>query len=201
MAIEKDPERQQCSPGNLESCTPCEITDKESDSPNDRDRKPTSAFHQLGILDRFLAIWIFLAMVVGIILGNFVPNTGPALERGKFVGVSIPIGKYIQCLPEVQNQKCSLLISFLLFEAVGLLVMMYPILCKVRYETLHRSFRQKSLWIQVGFSIVVNWIIAPFFMVCVHCCLGGYAWICANAGHSLHWHGPFFPTKEISERV
>lgn len=43
--------------------------------------------------------------------------------------------------------------------------MMYPILCKVRYETLHRSFREKSLWIQVAFSIVVNWIVAPLFMV------------------------------------
>lgn len=44
--------------------------------------------------------------------------------------------------------------------------MMYPILCKVRYETLHRSFQEKALWIQIGFSIVVNWIIAPLFMVC-----------------------------------
>jgi len=50
-------------------------------------------------------------------------------------------------------------------KAIGLLVMMYPILCKVRYETLHRSFREKSLWIQVAFSIVVNWIVAPLFMV------------------------------------
>ena len=53
---------------------------------------PTSAFHQLGLLDRFLAIWIFLAMAVGIILGNFAPGTGPALQRGQFVGVSVPIG-------------------------------------------------------------------------------------------------------------
>jgi arsenite transporter len=51
--------------------------------------------------------------------------------------------------------------------AIGLLVMMYPILCKVRYETLHRSFQQRKLWIQVAFSIVVNWVIAPLFMVCV----------------------------------
>lgn len=43
--------------------------------------------------------------------------------------------------------------------------MMYPILCKVRFETLHHSFREKKLWVQVGFSIVVNWIIAPLFMV------------------------------------
>lgn len=51
-----------------------------------------SAFKSLGWLDRFLALWIFLAMAVGIILGNFVPSTGPALEKGKFVGVSVPIG-------------------------------------------------------------------------------------------------------------
>ena len=52
-----------------------------------------SAFKALGILDRFLAVWIFLAMAVGILLGNFVQETGPALQKGKFVGVSIPIGK------------------------------------------------------------------------------------------------------------
>lgn len=52
-----------------------------------------SAFKGLGILDRFLGLWIFLAMAVGIILGNFVPSTGPTLQKGTFVGVSIPIGK------------------------------------------------------------------------------------------------------------
>lgn len=52
----------------------------------------SSAFKALGWLDRFLALWIFLAMTVGIILGNFVPSTGPALQKGKFVGVSVPIG-------------------------------------------------------------------------------------------------------------
>ena len=55
-------------------------------------RNELSAFRRLGILDRYLALWIFLAMAIGIILGNFVPNTGPALQRGKFVGVSVPIG-------------------------------------------------------------------------------------------------------------
>ncbi|GAD99275.1 arsenite efflux transporter ArsB, puative [Paecilomyces variotii No. 5] len=112
--------------------------------PEEKTERHVSAFKKLGILDRFLAVWIFLAMAIGIILGNFVPNTGPALQKGKFVGVSIPI-------------------------AVGLLVMMYPILCKVRYETLHRTLREKSLWIQVLFSLVVNWIIAPLFML-------GLAW-------------------------
>ena len=46
----------------------------------------------LSLLDRFLVLWIILAMAIGIILGNLVPSTGPALQRGKFVGVSVPIG-------------------------------------------------------------------------------------------------------------
>lgn len=104
-------------------------------------KKNASAFKSLGWLDRFLALWILLAMAVGIILGNFVPSTGPALEKGKFVGVSVPI-------------------------AVGLLVMMYPILCKVRYECLHEIFAQRDIWRQMFFSIVINWIVAPFLMVC-----------------------------------
>lgn len=43
--------------------------------------------------------------------------------------------------------------------------MMYPILCKVRYEALHEIFQIRRVWVQIGFSLVVNWIIAPFFMV------------------------------------
>jgi len=78
-------------------------------------------------------------MAIGIILGNLVPSVGPALQQGTFVGVSAPI-------------------------AVGLLVMMYPILCKVRFETLHLLLQTKELWIQVGISFVLNWIIAPLFM-------------------------------------
>lgn len=45
--------------------------------------------------------------------------------------------------------------------------MMYPILCKVKYETLHQAFRSKQLWIQVGFSILINWLVAPFLMVSI----------------------------------
>lgn len=51
-----------------------------------------SAFRSLGFLDRFLAVWIFLSMLVGILLGNFVDNVGPALKKGTFVDVSVPIG-------------------------------------------------------------------------------------------------------------
>ncbi|KAL1841479.1 hypothetical protein VTJ49DRAFT_7034 [Mycothermus thermophilus] len=102
--------------------------------------KKTSAFKSLGWLDRFLALWILLAMVLGVLLGNFVPDVGPALQKGKFADVSIPI-------------------------AVGLLVMMYPILCKVQYEILHRIFSHRGAWKQIGFSVFVNWIVAPLFML------------------------------------
>lgn len=81
---------EKCPPADLETCNSpeCSTVDGERN-----EREPTSAFKQLGILDQFLALWIFIAMAVGIILGNFVPNTSKALDRGKFVGVSIPIGK------------------------------------------------------------------------------------------------------------
>jgi ACR3 family arsenite transporter len=46
----------------------------------------------LSLLDRFLVLWIIIAMAIGILLGNLVPSTGPALQKGEFVGVSIPIG-------------------------------------------------------------------------------------------------------------
>jgi arsenite transporter len=49
--------------------------------------------------------------------------------------------------------------------AVGLLVMMYPILCKVKFETLHRVFAHRQIWVQIGFSVVMNWIVAPLVMV------------------------------------
>ena len=72
-------------------------SDIEKQSPPEKAEDPSiaekeSIFKGLGWLDRFLALWIFLAMAVGILLGNFVPNTGPALQKGQFVGVSVPIG-------------------------------------------------------------------------------------------------------------
>lgn len=106
----------------------------------DPDGRRLSAFKALGFLDRFLALWIFLAMLIGVLLGNFVKDVGPALQKGTFVGVSLPI-------------------------AIGLLVMMYPILCKVQYEKLHEVFRERQVWVQLGFSIVVNWVVAPLIML------------------------------------
>jgi ACR3 family arsenite transporter len=67
---------------------PCAPGDDDDDTP---------ALKKLGWIDRLLAVWIILAMAVGLILGNFVPNTGPALQKGNFVGVSVPIGKKRSC--------------------------------------------------------------------------------------------------------
>lgn len=106
--------------------------------------KKESVYAGLGWLDRLLVLWILLAIIIGMVLGNFVPNISEKLQQGEFVGVSVPI-------------------------AIGLLVMMYPILCKVQYEKLHRVFAHRQIWIQIGFSIFVNWIVAPLLML-------GLAW-------------------------
>jgi ACR3 family arsenite transporter len=144
---------------DVPSSQPCDVEKQSEISSPAEPQDKQSMFSSLGILDRFLAVWIFLAMAIGIILGNFVPSTGPALQKGKFVGVSVPIGA---C-------KSKWLPSFVLteyvFSAVGLLVMMYPILCKVRFESLHHVFREKQIWVQMAFSVLLNWIIAPFLMV------------------------------------
>ncbi|GBF64356.1 arsenical-resistance protein [Trichophyton mentagrophytes] len=133
-----EPERGECRGG-----APGQIEDLEKlpqDAPSVERNEPTSIFRGLGILDRYLALWIFLAMAIGIILGNFVDNIGRSLQKGALVGVSLPI-------------------------AIGLLVMMYPILCKVRFESLHQVFRTREIWIQMAFSIFINWIIAPLLML------------------------------------
>ena len=79
----------------LESTHPADV-EKQNASSTPTDNTKTSAFRGLGWLDRFLAAWIFLAMLIGILLGNFVSSTGPALQKGRFVGVSIPIGESLR---------------------------------------------------------------------------------------------------------
>lgn len=81
------------SPAGEEDATPIQRTDVEKQEEERPKEENVSAFKSLGWLDRLLALWILLTIIIGILLGNFVPSTGPALQRGKFVGVSVPIGE------------------------------------------------------------------------------------------------------------
>ncbi|PHH78361.1 hypothetical protein CDD82_3090 [Ophiocordyceps australis] len=94
----------------------------------------------LGWLDRLLALAILLAMATGILIANFCPSAQRVLQQGQLFGVSLPI-------------------------AIGLLVMMYPILCNVRFEALHLMLGHRGLWTQLLFSLGINCIIAPLFML------------------------------------
>ncbi|TFK25533.1 arsenical-resistance protein ACR3 [Coprinopsis marcescibilis] len=101
-------------------------------------------FQELSLLDRLLTPLIIVTMIIGVVLGNYVPQIKVALDTAKFQNVSVPI-------------------------AVGLIVMMWPILTKVQYEKLPVLFRSKQLWAHIGISVVLNWTIGPFLML-------GLAW-------------------------
>ncbi|MCX4605995.1 ACR3 family arsenite efflux transporter [Streptomyces anulatus] len=95
-----------------------------------------SIARKLSTLDRYLAVWILLAMAVGLGLGRLVPGMNDALAKMEIGGISLPI-------------------------ALGLLVMMYPVLAKVRYDRLDRVTGDRKLLVS---SLVVNWIVGPAVM-------------------------------------